>query len=146
MNKKYAGVLILCIGVLSVCGCVTRAITVKTTPSNALVYIDDKLVGESPVSVPFIYYGTRKITIEKRDADEKLTHERKVVLEKIKTPFYELFPLDFVSELVWPFNINDDHVLHYELVEMKPLSRKEKQKTVLENAQELRMRVDAPDF
>ncbi|MCP4977203.1 MAG: PEGA domain-containing protein, partial [Maribacter sp.] len=82
--------------VIVLAGCVTRTITVKTIPSNASVYIDDKLVGESPVTIPFTYYGTRKIMIERRDDDEKLTHERTTSFEKIKAPVYEIFPLDFV--------------------------------------------------
>ncbi len=127
-------------------GCVTRTITVKTNPSNASVYIDDKLVGESPVSVPFTYYGTRKIMIERRNDDEKLTHERITSFEKIKTPVYEFFPLDFVSELVWPRELKDEHILTYDLVELEPLTTKELQKRVLKNADELRQRINSPDF
>ena len=146
MHVKHCIFLIICSVFLSLTGCVTRTITVRTNPSNASVYIDDKLVGESPISVPFTYYGTRKITIEKKDADGKLTCERETVFEKIKTPLYEVFPLDFFSELIWPFNIIDDHILTYDLTETKQLSRKEHQKIVLENAQELKQKVDAPDF
>ncbi|MHC4268621.1 MAG: PEGA domain-containing protein [Planctomycetota bacterium] len=127
-------------------GCVTRTITVETNPSNALVYIDDRLVGESPVTIPFTYYGTRKIMIEKRDDDEKLTHERTTAFEKIKAPVYEIFPLDFVSELVWPRELKDEHILTYDLVELEPLTTKERQKKVLTNADELRQRVNSPEF
>ncbi len=132
--------------VLVSAGCVTRTITVETNPSNASVYIDNKLVGESPVSVPFTYYGTRKIMIERRDDDEKLTHERTTSFEKIKAPVYEIFPLDFVSELVWPRELKDEHVLTYDLVELEPLTTKELQKRVLKNADELRQRINSPDF
>lgn len=127
-------------------GCVTRTITVKTNPDNALVYIDDKLAGESPVTIPFTYYGTRKIMMEKRDEDGRLTHERATVYEKIKAPVYEVFPLDFFSEVLWPGKLKDDHVLNYDLVELEPLSRKEQQEKVIKNAEELRQRVYAPDF
>ena len=127
-------------------GCVTRTITVKTNPDNALVYIDDKLAGESPVTIPFTYYGTRKIMIEKRDEDGRLTHERATVYEKIKSPVYEVFPLDFFSEVLWPGKLKDDHVLNYDLVKLEPLSRKEQQGKVIKNAEELRQRVYAPDF
>ena len=127
-------------------GCVTRTITVKTNPDNALVYIDDKLAGESPVTIPFTYYGTRKIMIEKRDEDGRLTHERATVYEKIKSPVYEVFPLDFFSEVLWPGKLKDDHVLNYDLVKLEPLSRKEQQEKVIKNAEELRQRVYAPDF
>ncbi len=127
-------------------GCVTRSITVKTNPSNALVYIDNELIGESPVTTPFTFYGTRKIMIERKDEDGVLTHERTIVFEKIKAPVYEIFPLDFFSELVWPFKIKDDQVLSYNLVELDPLSIKERQAKMLKNAEELRQRVNVPEF
>ncbi len=138
--------LILVATVFAFSGCVTRSITVKTNPSNALVYIDDELIGESPVTAPFTFYGTRKIMIEKKDEDGALTHERTIAYEKIKAPAYEVFPLDFFSELLWPFEIKDDHVLIYNLVEVEPLSIKERQAKVLKNAEEMRQRVDAPEF
>ena len=146
LSIKSLRFLILVIVLFLFSGCVTRTITIKTNPSNALVYVDNELVGESPVEIPFTYYGTRKITIEKKDADGKLIYERKTVLEKIKTPVYEMFPLDFFSENLWPFGIQDNHILNYDLVKLKPLSRKEQQKRVIENAEELRQIVNSPDF
>lgn len=130
----------------SIAGCVTRTITIKTNPSHALVYLDEEIIGESPVTIPFTYYGTRKITIEKKDDEGKLMFKRKIVFEKIKAPIYEIFPLDFFSEIVWPREIRDDHVLTYDLEELAPIPKKELQRQVLENAEELRQRVYAPDF
>ncbi len=138
--------LILVAIIFAFSGCVTRSITVETNPSNALVYLDNELIGESPVTVPFTYYGTRKIMIEKKDEDGLLTHERAIAFEKIKAPTYEVFPLDLFSELLWPFKLKDDHVLSYNLVELTPLSIKEKQEKVLKNAAELRQRVNVPEF
>ncbi len=146
LSIKSLRFLILITALFLFAGCVTRTITIKTNPSNALVYVDDELVGESPVEIPFTYYGTRKITIEKKDDDGRLICERKIVFEKIKAPVYETFPLDFFSEIVWPFDIQDSHTLNYDLVELTPLSRKEQQKRVIENAEELRQRVNSPDF
>ncbi len=143
-NIKYFSFLAIVVIFFVSAGCVTRTITVKTNPSNALVYIDDKLAGESPVTIPFTYYGTRKIMIEKRDEDGRLTHERTTALEKIKAPVYEIFPLDFFSELLWPRELKDEHVLNYDRVKLEQLSRKEQQAKVLKNAEELRQRIDAP--
>ncbi len=78
-NIKYFSFLAIVAIIFVSAGCVTRTITVKTNPSNALVYIDDELAGESPVTIPFTYYGTRKIMIEKKDEDGRLTHERTIV-------------------------------------------------------------------
>jgi hypothetical protein len=138
--------LILVAAIFAFSGCVTRSITVKTNPSNALVYIDNKLIGESPVTMPFTFYGTRKIMIERKDEDGVLTHERTIAFEKIKAPVYEIFPLDFFSEIVWPLKIKDDQVLSYNLVELDPISIKERQARMLESAEELRQRVNAPEF
>ncbi len=146
MSRKYVSFLIVGTLLFLSVGCVTRTITVKTNPSHAKVYVDDKFVGESPITIPFTYYGTRKVMVEKRDADGKLLYQRKTVFEKIKTPAYEVFPLDFFSELIWPGNIKDNHVLSYDLVELEPLSKKEQQKKVIENAEELRQKVYSPDF
>lgn len=146
MIIKSTRLFILITVLLLFAGCVTRTITIKTNPSNALVYVDNEPVGESPVTVPFVYYGTRKITIEKKDADGRLICERKIVFEKIKTPVYEMFPLDFLSEVIWPFDIQDNHVFNYDLVEVTPLSRKEQQKKIIENAEALRQKVNSPDF
>ena len=145
-NIKYFSFLVIVSIIFVSAGCVTRTITVKTNPSNALVYIDDKLTGESPVTIPFTYYGTRKIMIEKRDEDGRLTHERTTAFEKIKAPTYEIFPLDFFSEVLWPREIKDEHILNYDLVKLEPLSIKEQQENVIKNADELRQRVNAPDF
>ncbi len=145
-NIKYFSFLAIVTIIFVSAGCVTRTITVKTNPSNALVYIDNELEGESPVTIPFTYYGTRKIMIEKKDDDGKLTHERTTAFEKIKAPVYQVFPMDFFSELLWPRKIKDEHILNYDLVKLEPLSMKEQQEKVIKNAEELRQRVNAPDF
>ena len=138
--------LILVAIIITFSGCVTRTLTVHTNPSNALVYIDDELIGESPVTIPFTYYGTRKIMIERKDEDGKLTHERTIAYEKVKAPVYEIFPLDFFSEIVWPLKLKDDQVFSYKLVELAPLSTKDQQEKMIKNAEELRQRVNAPEF
>jgi hypothetical protein len=90
-------------------GCVHRRMTVRTNPPGAAVYIDDYPIGTTPVSTSFIYYGTRKIRIVK-DGYQTLTVER-----KISTPWYQYFPLDFVSENLMPNEIRDERVLDFTL-------------------------------
>ncbi len=145
-NIKYFSFLAIVVIIFVSAGCVTRTIIVKTNPPNALVYIDNKLAGESPAIIPFIYYGTRKIVIEKRDGEGRLTHERTTVFEKIKAPVYQWFPLDFFSDVLWPREIKDEHILSYDLVKLNPPPIKEQQEKLLKNAEELRQRVNAPDF
>lgn len=90
-------------------GCVHRRLTIRTNPPGAAVYIDDYPIGTTPVSTSFIYYGTRKIRIVK-DGYETLTVQR-----KISPPWYQYFPLDFVSENLMPNEIRDERVLDFAL-------------------------------
>jgi hypothetical protein len=91
-------------------GCVQRRLLIRTNPPGALVYIDDYEIGTTPVSTDYLYYGTRKIRIVK-DGFETLTVE-----QPVKAPWYEIFPLEFVSENVIPWEIRDERALDYTLV------------------------------
>jgi hypothetical protein len=86
-------------------GCVQRRMTIRSDPPGALVYVDDYQVGTTPVSHDFVYYGTRKIRLVK-DGYETLT-----VRQPFPIPWYEYFPLDFVSENLIPWEIRDERVV-----------------------------------
>jgi len=79
--------------------------TIRSSPPGALVYVDDYQIGTTPVSTDFIYYGTRKIRLVK-DGYETLT-----VRQPFPIPWYEMFPLDFVTENLWPWEIRDERVV-----------------------------------
>lgn len=86
-------------------GCVQRRMTIRSSPPGALVYVDDYQIGTTPVSTDFIYYGTRKIRLVK-DGFETLT-----VRQPFPLPWYQVFPLDFVTENLWPAEIRDERVV-----------------------------------
>ncbi len=109
-------------------GCVTRRLTVRSNPPGAMVYIDDYEIGPTPVSVPYTYYGTRKIVLVK-DGFETLT-----VLQEIPTPWYQYFPLDFFSENVVPVEIRDQRTVDFNLVPKLMLPRE----SVRQRGEELR--------
>lgn len=91
-------------------GCVQRRMTIRSNPPGALVYVDDYQIGTTPVSTDFVYYGTRKIRLVK-DGFETLT-----VRQPLPVPWYEVFPLDFVSENLWPWEIRDERVVDLAMV------------------------------
>ena len=91
-------------------GCVQRRMTIRSNPPGALVYVDDYQVGTTPVSTDFVYYGTRKIRLIK-DGYETLT-----VRQPFPVPWYQVFPLDFVTETVWPWEIRDERVVDLAMV------------------------------
>jgi hypothetical protein len=95
---------------LTASGCVQRRMTIRSDPPGALVYVDDYEVGNTPVSTDFVYYGTRKIRLVK-DGYETLT-----VRQPFPTPWYQYFPLDFVTENIWPTEIRDERHVNLTMV------------------------------
>ncbi len=143
LKQKFGFIIIFLLGFTVFSGCVLRTLTINSEPSGATVYLDNTPVGETPVTIPFTYYGTRKITLEKTDADGKLIYERKIVYEKISTPVYQYFPLDFFSEIVLPVDIKDEHFFTYRLDPLNQPPTAEIQKNVIKNAEELRGKLEA---
>lgn len=94
-------------------GCVLRTLEVKSKPAGAVVYLDDQAVGKTPLTLPFDYYGTRAIRVAKPGHHP---HQGEV---ELAAPWYEWFPLDFFSEILWPGVIRDRH--HY-AVELRPVA------------------------
>lgn len=57
------------IGASIVCvpGCVRRTISITSTPPGALVYLNDREVGRTPLDVDFLYYGEYDVRLVKED-------------------------------------------------------------------------------
>jgi hypothetical protein len=91
-------------------GCVRRRLTIRSDPPGALVFVDDQEIGRTPVSTSFVYYGTRKFRIM-MDGYETIT-----VNQPFPAPWYQIPPLDFVSENLYPREIRDERVVEFELV------------------------------
>ncbi len=97
-------------------GCVERQYVILTdggpTPqatAGAIVLENGRYAGPTPLIRPFQYYGRYKFTII-RDGYEILA-----VKENIKAPWYQYFPLDFVSENLIPWTIRDRREFVYTL-------------------------------
>ena len=91
-------------------GCVRLRLTVRTQPANAMVYVDRQLIGPSPAATAFTFYGTRHIEIV---ADGFRTEK---ILRNFTPPWYQIPPLDFVTETLWPWEIRDERVIDVNLV------------------------------
>ncbi len=95
--------------VVAVTGCVQRRLVVRSQPAGAVVYVDNVEIGKTPTAVNFTYYGTRRIRLV-RDGFETI-----VDFVRIQPPFYEYPGLEFVSENLVPFTIQDRRLLTYTL-------------------------------
>ena len=111
-------------------GCVERRYTVTSDPPGALVYRNGVPLGSTPVDDSYVYHGTYDFTLIK-DGYETLQ-----VKQKIDPPWYEVPPLDFIAENVWPFKLRDVREFNYQLQPMR-VARPEE---VFDRAGELRSR------
>jgi hypothetical protein len=91
-------------------GCVRRRLTIRSNPPGARVYVDDREVGITPVSTHYTFYAARKITLIKDGYRTETTYHR------ILPPWYEIPPIDFVSENLWPYEQRDERVVDFQLV------------------------------
>ena len=89
-------------------GCVTRSLTIKTEPPGALVYVNDELKGQSPVTYDFVWYGWHRVLIRK-DGFQRVDDRKEV-----HAPVYLCIPFDLAMELL-PFRIHDTRTWSYVL-------------------------------
>lgn len=125
-TARALGLTLVCATLLA-CGA-RRTITVTSEPTGALVHLNDTEVGRTPVTVPFKFYGTYDVQLEKRGYETLWTRAQ------AQAPFYEYPGPDLVAEAVgtrteiaWhfelqPLDLNDpalpDHVVR-RAVEMR---------------------------
>ncbi|MFH1418294.1 MAG: PEGA domain-containing protein [Planctomycetota bacterium] len=107
--------------VCSLCfpGCIERTVSINTEPEGAKVFLNDQEVGQSPITVPFTWYGDYDIIIRKRGFKTVHTHHN------IRTPWYSLPGIDFFTECLMPFTVHDDRVLDAYVLEPQQLPDKD---------------------
>ncbi|MCC7145510.1 MAG: PEGA domain-containing protein [Phycisphaeraceae bacterium] len=116
--------------------CVERTISITSEPSEALVFLNDEEVGRTPLTVPFTFYGTYDVRLE-RDGYKPLWTK-----QKAKAPWWEAPGPDLLAEAV----PNGKSHLDWHFV-LEPLPSEDGTPTVdtdalLERAKELRSQVE----
>jgi hypothetical protein len=113
---------------LAASGCVRRRLTVRTNPPGAQVFVDNQEIGTTPCSASFVYYGTRTITVMKDG------YRTEKIYQKLNAPWYEIPPLDFISENLVPREVRDERIVDVQLVPEEVVP----QQKLLDRAQSLR--------
>jgi hypothetical protein len=108
LSRRVAVVALVAIAILPT-GCVRRRLFVQSNPPGAMLFVDNQQIGTTPCSVDFTYYGTREIRLVK-PGFETLT-----VNQPIPTPWYEVPPIDFVSENLVPSRLIDHRSVAFNL-------------------------------
>jgi len=128
---RHTHVLWLSVAVLAVLmsGCVHRELAIKSTPADATIELDGRVLSEltpdgqtvqkkTPVALPFFWYGTHKIVVKKDGYDPA------VRIVHLRPPWYEQFPIDFFADLVIPWTIHDNRECSVVLVKADPVGAK----------------------
>ena len=90
-------------------GCVKRTISITSNPGGALVWVNDREVGRTPVTLGFVYYGEYDVRLEK-DGQEPL-----MTTAWTQRPFYDAPIIDFAAEM-GPFYLQSNSAWHFELI------------------------------
>lgn len=117
-------------------GCVERFITVKSDPPGAAVSLDDVKIGPTPVDIPYVWYGKRLLTV---DLDGHVPVREVLALNP---PWWQYFPLDFITDVLLPFTVTDRSEFSYSLEKARVDDGEVE--AVKKRAAELRERAGAP--
>jgi hypothetical protein len=107
-EKRIMKVVVI-VALIFMTACVRRSIQIDSTPRGALVVMDEVKVGYTPLTIPFSHYGVRKIRIE------KMGYVKKTLIKEIIRPWYEAPFMGFVSDVLWPWTIEDIHPIQVTL-------------------------------
>lgn len=94
---------------LALCGCVHRQLVITTDVPGAVVQVNGKTIGATPIDYPFHYYGDHHIRLLKDG------YETQDIKQPVPAPWYEWPGIDFISENLIPWTISDVRRLHYTL-------------------------------
>ena len=75
-------------------GCVKRMLVIESDPPGAVVYLNNQEVGTTPVSVPFKWYGTYDVRLEKEGYQTLNTEQ------SLEQPWWEHPGPDFFAEAI----------------------------------------------
>jgi hypothetical protein len=116
--------------VLFLAGCIERRYVVYTDPPGALVLRNGVPLTASPADDHFVYYGKYHFTIIAEG------YETLQVDQNIPAPWYEIPPLDFITENMIPWKLLDRREFKYRL-EPRSIANTDK---LLSDGQNLRNR------
>lgn len=125
------GLAIVTAAMFTITGCVERTITITSDPEGALVYLNDREIGRTPVDVEFIHYGDYDVRLIKEGYEPQLTSG------DANAPIWDLPGPDFFAEL-FPAKLRSDITWHYVLEPVR-----DDPAALVERAHEIRRQFEA---
>jgi hypothetical protein len=123
-------------------GCVERKLVIKPDPQDALVFVDgDEIASvQSRAIYRYEHYGSHKVVVRK---PSYAVEERVVTLDP---PWYQVFPIDFFFDVLWPVTIEDTRELEVVLEKRKDLEGQDRPgRAVMERASDFESEAKKPE-
>ena len=127
MNMRWIATLAVAAAALG--GCVERELKITSEPAGALVYVSDREVGRTPLSLPFTWYGDYNVLVRMEGYKTLRANA------EISPPWYEVPPLDLLSHMA-PWTYRDKRFLNYKLEKQEQLSDEQ----LIKQAEEMKLR------
>ena len=116
-------------------GCVERTMTITSEPNGAIVFLNNREIGRTPLTTDFTWYGWYDVQV-RREGYETLK-----TTQKLLPPWWQIPPIDLLAEMM-PWHPKDHRQLHYTL---NPITEQEiAPAAMLERAAELRDQLEFP--
>lgn len=94
-------------------GCVQRKLTINSDPPGAVVTMNDREVGRTPLTTDFIWYGDYDVQVRK-DGFQTINKP-----QPLPAPWWQCPPIDLLAELM-PWHPTDRRTLNYKLTPLQP--------------------------
>jgi hypothetical protein len=99
-------------------GCIRRELTITSDPAGAQLIVNGQAAGTTPVTLAFRHHGTYRVELRKAGY-------RPVVRGlRVWPKFYEIVPLDFVADVLWPGTIHDRREASFRLEKSPPFDKR----------------------
>ena len=99
---------VLCLLFIMPLGCVKRTLSITSSPPNALVWVNDREVGRTPLEIDFLYYGNYDVRIEHSQTESVMTSRN------INAPWWDAPFVDIAAEVL-PVELNSTPSWHFDL-------------------------------
>lgn len=120
---------------LALTGCIERRIRVTSEPPGALVWLNDREIGRTPVETGFLFHGDYDVRLH-LDGHEPVHEQRRA-----KAPIYEYPGIDLVASAL-PMKFKNVAEWHFDLEPSLELTQDQEpfEDDLLDRAETLRMR------
>lgn len=105
---RFSTRLVLMGGLIASAGCVRRTIEITSTPPEALVWVNSREIGRTPLSFGFTYDGVYDVRLQREGYAPLATSA------STDPPIWDLPGPDFIAEIV-PFQIERTVRWHFDL-------------------------------